>query len=928
MTNISYLEQVNQSVPEDRDIADVIKMITSDDLKSKVQQIREEADDIKSKQLKKKLPLFFPTVQVFNENALNEKSIPTGIVQFDIDTKENPGLDCDQLKATVCAIPETIYAFESPRGGLKFGISTDFVKNDGDDIKMLKDRYQQAYRLTLEYIQKHISVVYDNHMKDLKVCCFLSWDKDAYFNPGRSVLKINDQCVYDPPQILEEFGQDVATEQIEELLEYIPRDMEWGERRTINFAVFSCIGKCGIPLMYGHWITSDREKLRRDLNSQCGSIKFGNYGHLVNIALENGYKCVSGKARKKIQPKPCAHKFEPMVSYEDGMKQLNQHLQDFFATGKNTFINVSTGAGKTEAAIQFLQDLPKRNNSRRHDRIRVLVLVPDHDLAAEYKQRLRKRVNHIRGKRSVCEVQSNLDPYYKAGVSPPIQQCMQGCHVFETCPYIRQFNDVFTNIRIMTHDELVNAPPAWLYGSMGYSPRKVGWKPDMIIVDEDWLKKEEHKESYSSTEYQSIQKIIHECGSGKTVLEAVNTNIGQILNDYSDMESGKAKKPKYKNSKQYITDVKNVKGTAQSHILTLFHDYIVTGDDEHLRSIRFVKSKDKGPWLCASSIKPISDRYSATPTLFLDATADAAVVNRLLDVEFHSIAIAPNEDINLYQLQGRTMLKKDFQNAEFRNQVVTGLRALVEKYERVGLISYKEIGGVSGNFSQWLGDQCGIQTVGHFGNIRGSDKFKDVDCLLVVGRYLIPEYALENYCYSVFGEASKEKEYADIPVRMKDGNNMSLNNRPFVDARMRHIKKHFSDSETVQAIGRARLIHGNPKDIYLFSHESLGGDVQVTDFFELDDFIDSQQAMKLKEVGYCLDKPKSLKELGYPTSRIKEQRQQIEAELQKAGIKKVVVTVKDHNRNTRPRTYYVHDMEKLEQQIAAESAVIVDTVIE
>ena len=917
--NTSYLGHVSESVPKALNLADIINLVTSDEYREIIMEIR-GADKDKAKQLKlERLPLFFPTVQVFNKNSLDDNSIPTGIVQFDVDTQDNPGLDFDQLKKVVCEIPETIYAFESPGGGMKFGILTDFKKNDDDDTTSLKKRYSSAYQQSAEYIQEFIEAACDEHMANLKYACFLSHDKNAYYNPDCEMLVINEHCVYEPPQIIATSEQDVSTEQVTQLLDFIPSDFGWNERRPINYAVFSCIGRAGVSVLFNHWITSNRDKLARDLDSQYESRSYGSYGHLVNVAKQYGYKPTTGKARKALLPTPCDFKFQPLVSYTEGMDRLERHLQSFFTTGKNTFINVSTGAGKTEAVIQFLRDLPRRNALKRFNRKRVLVLVPSHNLAAEIKDRLGTHVNHIQGKKMSCERKAqNLDPYYDAGISPPLEQCTQGCHVFSTCPYIRQFDDRLTNIRIMTHAELVNAPSAWLYGSKDGMPRKDGWKPDYIIVDEDWLTKEEYDENYSDTEYDSIRLIIHGCSKGASLTDAINTHGTKVLTDHVAMETGKKKKPVFKSAGQFITDSKKITGKKQSKILKCFHDYIVTGDDEHIKPIRFVKNT-----LRASLIKPIAERYKDTPTLFLDATADEVVVKHIMDVKFHSVAIKPKDDINLYQLQGRVLLNKDLGDPEFRNQVVAGLKALTLKYNSVGLISYKTISGVDGNFSQWLGRECGIKNVGHFGNIRGLDKFKDVDCLLIVGRYLIPGYELDNYCYGVFGESIKDKEYADVPVRMQDGSSMTLNNRLFVDPYMRRIKKQFSDSETIQAIGRARLIHGSPKDIYLFSHESLGADVEVSSFFELADLIDSPEALALKEIGFCQDNPKNLHDLGYPKSRIKNNRDQIDKELIKAGINKVKIKVRDSNRNTREKTYYVHDMEKLERKLAEDGCTIV-----
>jgi len=918
----SYLDNFGQKEPETKSLTDIIRLISGGHYQGLIEQIREakeSGNDEDSRNLKNSLPMFFPTVEIFNKNSLAEDSVPTGIVQFDIDVKDNLDLDFDQLKQAVCKIPEVIYAFESPSGGLKFGVLTDFKKNDSDDLLVLKKRFNKAYELTLAYVQKFVEIEDDEHMANLKWSCFLSSDKYAYHNPDCKILIINDQCLYTPPKMVVVNGQDVSVEQVSEWLGYIPPDFEWGERRAINYSVFSCLGQAGIPLLFNHWTTGDREKLTKDLESQCKSREYGSVGYLINVAKQHGYKPVTGRARNKLMPKVSEFEFPPLVSHDQGMGQLNQHMQEFFDTGKSKFINVSAGAGKTNAYVQFLKNLPKRNDWSRYNKKRILLLVPTHKLAEEIKEKLGTHVNHLQGKYAACERKKNLEPYRIAKISAPIEQCMEGCHLFETCAYIRQFDDVLTSIRIMTHSELINSPSAWLYGSVKGHPRQGGWKPDYIIVDEDWLTKEEYTESYSNSDYDSIRNIIHICGTGVSLEDAVLANIPQLLKDNVTMVEGKLKRPVYKNTKQYIADSKSATGDQQSEILKRLSEFALTGDVDCIRPIRYVNKR-----LRATIIKPIAERYKDTPTLFLDATADEAVVKELLDVDFHSVAIKPNDDVSLYQLQGKIVLKPELETSEFRNQLIEGLKNLSSKYQRVGLISYKTVDGVPGNFSGWLARQCGIEVFGHFGNIRGVDCFKDVDCLIVVGRYRIPDYELESYSYGVFGKSSNDKEYVDVPVRMKGGCTMTMNNRPFVDSEMRRIKKHFSDSETIQAIGRARLIHGGKKDIYLFSHESLGADVEVADFFELGDLIDSPEVTMFKEIGFCLDMPKHLHDLGYSKNQVKTNRVQIDTELTKAGIGKFEVTVKDHNRNTRSKSYYVHDMNKLNQFILDSGAEIVD----
>lgn len=349
-----------------------------------------------------------------------------------------------------------------------------------------------------------------------------------------------------------------------------------------------------------------------------------------------------------------------------------------------------------------------------------------------------------------------------------------------------------------------------------------------------------------------------------------------------------------------------------SPILRRIHDYIIQRDETLLDPIRLI-----GKRLYFSKISTVADRYRDIPTLYLDATADERIVKTLIPgVDCHRIKIKPNDGINLYQAENFNCSKGWLSDPDHLNQTIRGIQQLTQKYDRVGLISYKSLEDYSNEFDRWLAKECGIQIYGHFGDLRGIDQFKDVDCLIIVGRHLMPEQELAAYAAAVYGDYDLEAEYMDVPVRMKDGSAMALNSRRYLDDRVASIKNHFNDSETKQAIGRGRLIHGCPKDVYLFSNESLGPDIEVTGFFTLDDFIEPEPVTQLKTIGYCPNKPADLKKLGYSANKIKKDRSGIDHQLTSAGIEKQSLTLIDTSRNKRQREYYVHCPDKLEQGLA------------
>lgn len=899
---VSAIANYSDPVPESFSLEHIIDTIRGDLHRDLVLDIRAATSKAEVTELKKGLSQFFPTVELFDHNRLAADSNITGIVQFDIDVQDNTRTDFNRMKQRVMTIPETIYAFKSPSGGLKFGILTDFIKYPDDSLQALKVRYQQAYTLAQRHVGQFVTLEYDTSMEAPKFPCYLSWDTQAYYNGDCAVLTVNDQCTYETPAYSETV-QDVSAEQIEALLAYIPTGLSYAERLPINFAVLGAIGSAGIPLLFNHWATDSRDKLLGDLNAQRDRVEYGNVGHLVNVAKQHGYQPITGRARRKLTAIPTDVQFDPLLPVGAGMALLQAKVQHFFDTGTDTFLNISTGAGKTEAILPYLRNPPPGK--------RILVLVPTHDLADEIKQRIGKRVNHIKGKFELCEFPSLIQTYQEAGVAMPAKQCMNDyCLYAGECRYIRQFDDFHARVRIMTHDEFVNAPPAWLYGSKGNMPRQGGWKPDYVVIDENWIDKTDFVETLE-TDYPSIRNIINDLLNGDDLINAVERHCAQVLRDDLAMDKVRDQLPAFESAQQYITDMREIDHLPFSAILRRIHDYIIHRDDTLLDPIRLV-----GKRLCYSKISTVAKRYRNVPTLYLDATADERVVKTLIPgVEYHTIKIKPNAGVNLYQAENFNCSKGWLSDPEHLNQTIRGIQVLTQKYNRVGLISYKSLEDISNDFDALLAKQCGIQIYGHFGDLRGIDQFKDVDCLLIVGRQLMPEYELAGYVAAVYGDCDLATEFADVPVRMKDGSAMALNSRRYLDDRVTSIKNHFNDSETKQAIGRGRLIHGCSKDVYLFSNESLGSDIEVTGFIALDDFIEPAPITQLKAIGYCQNKSADLKQLGFTTNKVKKDRDGIDQQLASAGIEKRTLTVVGSNRMKRQREYYVHSLEKLERDL-------------
>jgi hypothetical protein len=65
---------------------------------------------------------------------------------------------------------------------------------------------------------------------------------------------------------------------------------------------------------------------------------------------------------------------------------------------------------------------------------------------------------------------------------------------------------------------------------------------------------------------------------------------------------------------------------------------------------------------------------------------------------------------------------------------------------------------------------------------------------LIIGRHLFGPYEIQNYGTAIFGEEiSKDQEFLDAPIRMKNGSAVAIKNVLFNDNRLEMARNHSSN---------------------------------------------------------------------------------------------------------------------------------------
>jgi hypothetical protein len=333
-----------------------------------------------------------------------------------------------------------------------------------------------------------------------------------------------------------------------------------------------------------------------------------------------------------------------------------------------------------------------------------------------------------------------------------------------------------------------------------------------------------------------------------------------------------------------------------SRLLSSIEKFLISRDSFNLLGIWQDKES-----LRYAEVKRPHNRFANIPKLYLDGTANEDVIKRVLgNIKYHHIKVKPSNDVNIYMLGDKTLTKKFLSKEEGYKETVSFIKnkILSKKYQKVGLLTYKSIQYSDSYFAERLANDLGISLYNHFGALRGIDAFDDVDLLLIVGRHALRPEDAESFSSAIFGyQPTKTLVYQEKRVRKKCNEVWTLINQISLDPAYHAITQHFSKSETKQAIGRGRAIHGKPKDIYYLSNEILGDDIVVTDFIYFNEprvYVTSDTINNIIEKGIVLVKPIILTSMGANQNDVKNHMDRIYEELFNHGIHRISCNVKDN----------------------------------
>ena len=196
------------------------------------------------------------------------------------------------------------------------------------------------------------------------------------------------------------------------------------------------------------------------------------------------------------------------------------------------------------------------------------------------------------------------------------------------------------------------------------------------------------------------------------------------------------------------------------------------------------------------------------PTLLLDATPQWDVYAQFWDVNSITKVEAAQPHVTVRQITwsaSKAKLLADTETAKNNcGRVLRYIESRASKCKKLLVLCQKDL-------EEWLSERLPENVeIGHFNAVRGLDRWKDVDCLVLVGRTQPPPREMEMQAEAIFGEFPFSLGNAYYP---RDDAGLSVSDEAMVNCVQREFHPDDNsemmrwlvcEAELIQCLGRAR----------------------------------------------------------------------------------------------------------------------------
>ena len=565
--------------------------------------------------------------------------------------------------------------------------------------------------------------------------------------------------------------------------------------------------------------------------------------------LEDGIFDFSGKSSNIILqavPEPY-FKLIP-VSADEGIKQLNNELDDFFENlqeGPKKVLRITMGSGKTFQAIAKLKEFLEKRSLQN-----VEIYVPRHDLAQEYVDLLNgvnAQVVHVRprtggadGKLPVlCQRVDYVKSLEQQGVGVFRNACRSAegdrCEFYDSCDYIDQFidpdfeSDRSNVVRIFVHN----------YLTLRRNPLQDN--PSLVIIDESFfnamvevhdLTSKDVREQLRSDRHPELgNEVIKSLVSAEPLLETLrglNVRLGH-LDEINLIPAGTA----FDGVRSTALSGRSGGSTqGVSALVRQLKSELRQREVTHPQSIFLHADKDGNDVVRVCSRSELQFETS-TPVLMLDATADAKLIDGFFDQDIDLKRIDIKQNAIITQVYDRTGSKKFWEGksapieelitvlntwADFGEKpLCIGNKPLIERLQAHPNISPKVV------FMNFVG-------------LRGSNAAEECSVVFITGRNEPQSIEVDHKARALFWDDDiplQHDEFGNnrnLPLELRgfltserfEGGTQGVETRAFSDSRIEAVHQQMREAESIQAIARLRLVHNKQrKRVFILSNVPL-----------------------------------------------------------------------------------------------------------
>jgi len=166
---VSYFTNYRDNVPKD---VELLKFLTSPKYKQEVEQIRNAKTKEEKDALKSKLPAITPSGIFHTKRNVKNLIRHTGIMQIDIDGKDNPHLNMAETKELLKDIEQVCFCAYSVSGNGLYALLP--IENP--------NKHKEHFLALEEDLKYDFNIVIDSSCKDITRLRGYSYDEDCYIN--------------------------------------------------------------------------------------------------------------------------------------------------------------------------------------------------------------------------------------------------------------------------------------------------------------------------------------------------------------------------------------------------------------------------------------------------------------------------------------------------------------------------------------------------------------------------------------------------------------------------------------------------------------------------------------------------------------------------------------------------------------------------